>query len=536
MNLGLYGYGPPFDRTWIVVDFGLSFAGDNVPGVDLVFPDIGFLEEERGNIEGIFITHAHEDHFGALAALWPRLKVPVYATKFTANLLAAKLAGDPDAGLIPVEVVKAGSTIKAGPFEVEYVNVTHSIPESNALVIRTPLGTVVHSGDYRLDPTPTVGAPTDEARLRAVGDEGVLALISDSTNATREGGSFSEADVASEIADIIRHCDGRVAFTTFASNVGRVRSIALGAMAAGRHVVLSGRAFQRVAGVARECGMLEGLPPFLDEDAFERLPRDKVVVILTGSQGESRAALARVAQDRHPRISLVTGDTLVYSAWAIPGNERAVADIMNGLSELGVRIITRQERRVHVSGHPPRDEMQAMYGWLRPTVAIPVHGEALHLAAHAELARELGVETVLNVRNGAMSRLAPGPAEVIDHLETGRLYKDGAVIGDLEMIGAPNRRKLSFAGHVVVALVLDNRGDLLADPVIVAEGLPLFGKSGEEMADVLDEAVHGTLASLPRPRRRDREQVSQSVRRAIRAMVGEAWGKKPVCSVMTTIV
>ncbi|MHA1548084.1 MAG: ribonuclease J, partial [Alphaproteobacteria bacterium] len=304
MNLGLYGYGPPFDRTWIVVDFGLSFAGDNVPGVDLVFPDIGFLEEERGNIEGIFITHAHEDHFGALAALWPRLKVPVYATKFTANLLAAKLAGDPDAGLIPVEVVKAGSTIKAGPFEVEYVNVTHSIPESNALVIRTPLGNVVHSGDYRLDPTPTVGAPTDEARLRAVGDEGVLALISDSTNATREGGSFSEADVASEIADIIRHCDGRVAFTTFASNVGRVRSFALGALAAGRHVVLSGRAFQRVAGVARECGMLEGLPPFLDEDAFERLPRDKVVVILTGSQGESRAALARVAQDRHPRISL----------------------------------------------------------------------------------------------------------------------------------------------------------------------------------------------------------------------------------------
>ncbi len=536
MNLALYGYGPRFDRTWIAVDMGVAFPGMELPGVDLMFADIGFLEEERGNIAGIFVTHAHEDHYGALAALWPRLKVPVYATAFTADLLAAKLAGEPGAPRVPVEVVAPGHMIGAGPFTVEYVNVAHSIPESHALVIETPLGTVVHSGDYKLDPTPVLGDRTDEARLRAAGDAGVLALISDSTNAVRDGTGPSEAEVAAEIADIVAGCKRRVALTTFASNVGRLRSIALAAKAAGRQVVLSGRAFQRVVGVARELGMLDGVPRFLDEEAFDSLPAHKVAVVLTGSQGESRASLARVARDEHPRISLDRGDTLIYSAWAIPGNERPVIDIMNDLADRGVRIVTREDRVVHTSGHPRRDEMRTMYDWIRPQVAVPVHGEAVHLNAHADLARAAGVGTVLNLRNGAIARLAPAPAEVVDHIETGRWYKDGKVVGTAEETGVLARRRLSFAGHVVVSLVLDRRGDLAADPVIVAEGLPETMPDGVATEDLLEDIVIGVVEGLPRPRRRDGDQVAESVRRAVRGSVSELWGKKPVCTVVASII
>ena len=321
MNLALYGYGPRHNRTWIVVDFGVAFAHADLPGVDLVFPDIAWLEEHRTSIAGILITHAHEDHFGALIDLWPRLRLPVYATAFTAHLLAAKLASEPGSELAPINQVRAGDRVTLGPFEVEYINVAHSIPESNALAIRTPLGTVIHTGDWKLDDAPAVGAPTDAMRLMEIGTEGVLALICDSTNAVREGRSASEAEVARELTDIVRTAKGRVAFTTFASNVGRIKSIAAAAQAAGRQVVLSGRALRRSVDVATELGMLDWVAPFLDEEAFQHLPRERVVVILTGSQGEPRASLARVATGDHPRIELSAGDTLVFSARSIPGNE-----------------------------------------------------------------------------------------------------------------------------------------------------------------------------------------------------------------------
>lgn len=536
MNLGLYGFGPARARQWLAVDFGVSFAHLDLPGVDLVFPDISFIEERRANLAGIVITHAHEDHFGALIDLWPRLGVPVYATAFTAGLLAAKQASEPAAGVVPVTLVKPGQRIPIGPFEVEYINVAHSIPESNALAIRTPLGTIVHTGDWKLDDEPTVGAPTDAARLKEIGAEGVLALVCDSTNALREGRSASETEVGRELVNIVREARGRVAFTTFASNVGRIKSIAQAAMAAGREVVICGRALRRAIDVATELHMLDGMPPFLDEEAFQHLPPRKVVAILTGSQGEVRAALARVASGDHPRVELSAGDTLVFSARAIPGNELDINRIINGLAGRGVRVITDRDRLVHVSGHPRRDELREMYGWVKPRIAVPVHGEAMHLAAHAALARDLGVPSVLSIRNGVVVRLAPEPVARVEEIDVGRLYKDGRLIADLAGVGVAERRKLSFAGHVAVSLVTDSRGTQIADPDVALTGLPLRDAAGRPMEEAVLDAISGTYESLPRPKRRDPDVLAEAVRRAVRAAVNEAWGKKPVCTVFVAVV
>jgi ribonuclease J len=535
MNLGLYGYGPPRERTWLAVDFGVAFAHDDLPGVDLIFPDISFLEEEHTNLAGIVVTHAHEDHFGALIDLWPRLRVPVYATRFTASLLAAKIASEPGAERVPINLVKAGDRFKVGPFEVEYISVAHSIPESNALAIRTPLGTVVHTGDWKLDDAPVVGGTTDAARLTEIGREGVLALICDSTNAMRDGHSPSESEVAREIEAVIADAPGRVAFTTFASHVDRIRAIAIAAQRNRREVVAVGRAMRRVIDVATELGLLDGLPPFLDEDSYGYLPRDKVVLLLTGSQGEPRAALSRVAEDDHKNVALSPGDIVVFSSRAIPGNELAINRIINALTAAGVRVITDRERLIHVSGHPRRDELKQMYRWLNPKIAIPVHGEPMHLAAHARLARDLGVATVFTITDGDMVRLAPEPAKV-EGIDAGRLYKDGALIGDIEEIGVLERRRLSFSGMISVAIVLDHGGEVLIDPAVALTGLPKFDAAGRPLAETVMNAAVGTLDSLPRPRRRDPEVVREAVYRAIRAAVAEAWGKKPNCTVFVTVV
>jgi ribonuclease J len=536
MNLALYGYGPPLDRTWVAVDFGVSFAGLDLPGVDLIFPDISYLEEERPSLAGIVITHAHEDHFGALLDLWPRLRVPVFATPFAAGLLAAKRAGEPGAPAIPVTIVSPGKPFAVGPFEIEYVNVAHSIPESNALAIRTPLGTVVHSGDWKLDDTPVVGLPTDEKRFREIGAAGLLALVCDSTNALRDGRSPSESEVGTELMRLVEEAPYRIAFTTFASNVARIRSVALAAKAAGRNLVVVGRAMRRAIEVAAELGMLEGLPAFLGEDSYDHLPRNKVVLLLTGSQGEPRAALARVAEDDHPTVELAPGDTVVFSSRAIPGNEKDINLIINRLTRSGIRVITDRDRLVHVSGHPRRDELAAMYDWLRPAIAIPVHGEAMHLVAHADFARRQGVKTVLTVYNGDLVRLAPGKAGKIDSVESGRLYKDGNVVGELDGVGVVERRRLAFSGHVAVSLVLNAKGEMEADPDIELVGLPRADASGRPLDEAVLDAVHGTWESLPRPRRRDPEVVREAIRRAVRASVAAGWGKKPVCTVFVAVV
>lgn len=532
MNLALYGFGPRRARSWLIVDMGMTFAGPDAPGVDLVLPDIRFLEGEKANIKGLVLTHGHEDHVGAVLDLWPRLKCPIFTTRFTAGLLEAKRAGEPGApSELPITVLRSGEKVEIGPFEVEMVPVAHSIPDSHAVAIRTSVGLALHTGDWKLDPTPLAGLPTDEARLKALGDEGVRAIICDSTNATRDGVSPSEADVAASLKEIIGKAHHRVAFTTFSSNVGRIRGIADAARANGREVVVVGRALERVIAVAREQGILDGVPAFRSAEAFGYLPREKVVAILTGSQGEARAALRRIADDDHPEIALSPGDLVVFSSRTIPGNERVVNHIINALVRRGVEVMTDRDGLVHVSGHPRRGELERMYQLVRPQVSVPVHGEALHMHEHAKLAKSLGVPEVVTCYDGHVVRLAPGPAERVDDLPFGRLYKDGRLLIPESARAIPERRKLSYVGAVSVALAVDRQGVLAGDPSVEITGIPERGEGGIDMLDHVLDTVVATLDGLPKARRRDPEALAESMERSVRAAVNAVWGKKPVCHV-----
>jgi len=532
MNLGIYGLGNERRRKWLAVDFGMSIASEeHLPGVDLIYPDIRYLVEERRNLAGIVLTHAHEDHFGALLDLWPQLQVPVYATPFTAALLQAKREGEPGAPDIPVRVIPLGGRFSLPPFDIEYVSVAHSIPESNALIIRTPHGTVLHTGDWKLDPTPVLGPPTDEGKLRALGQEGVLAIVGDSTNAVRDGRSPSEVDVAKTLSELVASARGRVAVTTFASNVGRIRSAALAANAAGREVVVVGRALERVIQVARETGYLDGIGEFRGIDAYRSLPRDRVLALCTGSQGEPRAALARIAEAQHPSVTLDRGDRVIFSSRTIPGNEKEVGRVINGLVRQGIEVVTDRTHLVHVSGHPRRAEIEEMYGWVKPRIVIPVHGEALHLAEHAAIARALQISEVVVGENGDLIRLAPGPAGIIDEVPAARVYKDGRLLVEADARTVPDRRRLSFAGMVSIALAVTRKGELATDPEIDLIGIPQRTADGETMDDIAYDAVVDTFESLPRPRRGDPDAVAEAVRGAVRSAIASHWGKKPMCHV-----
>jgi ribonuclease J len=532
MNLSIYGLGDGYKRAWLAVDLGVSFATEeHLPGIDLIFPDIRYLVQERKNLVGLVLTHAHEDHYGALIDLWPKLKIPVYATPFTAALLAAKCANEPGAPEIPVTIVALGSRFKVGPFDIELVSMAHSIPESNALIIRTPCGTVLHTGDWKIDPTPILGDLTDEKKLRALGEEGCLALVGDSTNAVRDGRSPSEADVGKTIATLIKGARGRVAVTTFASNVARLRTVAEAAREAEREVIVVGRAMERIVQIARETGYLESVQPFRPADAYGYLPPNKVVALCTGSQGEARAALARISEDQHPEVTLSRGDMVIFSARTIPGNEKAVGRIINGLIDQGIEVITDRTHMVHVSGHPRRAELAELIGWVKPKVLIPVHGEALHLSEHAKLARSLGVPEVVQCRNGDLLRIAAGHTGIIDEVPSGRLYKDGQILVEADQRTVADRRRLSFAGSVSVAIAITDKGQLAADPEIDLIGIPERDRDGGLIEEAVYDAVEETMESLPRKRRGDPDAVAESVKRAVRAAIVQRWGKKPMCHV-----
>jgi ribonuclease J len=537
MNAGLYGIGPERARKWIMVDCGMGFAGEEgLPGIDLMFPDLTFIEERKKDLLGIFITHAHEDHIGAISELWPRLKVPVYATRFAKQLLETRRLSEPGAPKVDLREIKPGKRVTVGPFEIEFVPVAHSIPESNAVAIRTEFGLVLHTGDWKLDDTPVAGDTTSPEAFTALGDEGILALVCDSTNVLREGRSPSESEVSATLRRIIEESPHRVAVTTFASNVARIRAVAEAAQACGREVIAVGRAMDRVIDVARECGYLDGLPDFRGAESYGHIPRDKVVCLLTGSQGEPRAAMSRVSRDDHPAISLTAGDRVIFSSRAIPGNERDVGAIINDLIEAGIEVITDRTELVHVSGHPRREEMVAMYSWTRPKAVVPVHGEALHLDEHARFARSQGVETVVKARNGAVVRLAPGKPQVVEHVRAGRLYKDGNVLIDAKDRAIPERRKLSQTGIVSVAIAIDERGAVVGEPAVDIMGLPNRGRDGEPLLDTVVDTVNRTLSGLSRGKMKDSEAVENAVDRAVRSAVNEAWGKKPACHVQVVEV
>ena len=536
MNLYLYGYGPPDARKWLMVDCGITFPeGEFDPGIDVILPDVRFIEENRGDLVGILITHAHEDHIGAVIELWPRLKAPVYATPFTAGMLRAKLAEWGGDLQIPINVVQLDSRFKLGPFDVELVTLAHSIPEMSAVALRTPQGLVFHTGDFKFDATPVIGTPLDETRLKRLGEEGVQALIIDSTNAFREGASPSEQDVAKSLAEIIAKAKTRVAVTTFSSNVARIKAVAEAARAANRQVVVAGRALHRVIEVAVDTGYLPQGFRFLDQDQFKTLQRRDIVLLCTGSQGEQRAALARIAEEEHPEISFDKGDIVIFSSRTIPGNEKAVGRIQNNLARAGCDILTDNEALVHVSGHPRRDELRRMYSLLRPKVVVPMHGEARHLKAQAQLARDQGAETIFTVQDGEIVRLAPDPA-VIDDAPVARLFRDGRLLVPEADGPVRARRKLAAVGIVMVSLCLSRRGELMAEPLAELDGVPAETGDGEDMLDVVLDAVDGTWRSLPGPGRKSPDLVSEAVRRAVRSAVAQVWGKKPICKVLVNVI
>jgi ribonuclease J len=524
MNLNLYGYGPESRRQWIMIDLGVMFGGDDTPGIDVIMPDPGFIEEHRKNLLGIVLTHAHEDHIGAVGHLWSRLKAPLYATPFTAVLIRGKLE---EAGIldeVPLHIIPLGGELKLGPFELEFIDITHSIPEPNCIAIRTPLGTVLHTGDWKIDPNPVVGRKTDIEALRRIGEEGVLATICDSTNVFVPGRSGSEADVAASLEAVIAMCKGRVAVTAFASNVARMQSVIMAGHRAGRHVALVGRSMHKISRAAIETGYLKDIPSLIDEESAADLPPHKVLYLCTGSQGEARAALSRIAVGDHPHVSMGPGDAVIFSSRVIPGNERLIHQLQNDFAMRGVEVISSEDHDVHVSGHPARDELADMYSWLRPQIAVPVHGEERHLMEHVRLAKSLQIPEAIHAPNGSVVRLAPGPATIIDEAPHGRLHLDGTILTNDNDAALKERRSLAHAGYVAVTIILDPRDRPAADPVVICAGLP---------EDAVDAARQAASEIQDRMGRRfdDEKKAIEEVRRVVRRAVQDSWGKKPVVKV-----
>jgi len=526
MNLNVYGY----QDDWLIIDCGVTFGDDSQPGLEVVMPDPGFIAERRDRLLGIVATHAHEDHIGAIPYLWRQLRCPIWATPFTASFLRAKLAETGFADQVKINVVPLSGRFTIGPFDLELITLTHSIPEPNAVALRTPVGTVLHTGDWKFDPDPLIGSAADEAALRRLGDEGVLALVGDSTNALRPGTSGSEAELRRSLIDLIGRYDARVAVACFASNVARLETIARAAAAHGREIALVGRSLWRIDKAARENGYLTDLPRFLTEDEAGYIPRDRIVMICTGSQGEPRAALSRIARDDHPHVVLETGDVVIFSSRIIPGNEKSINRLQNALVRLGVEIVTEEDHFVHVSGHPARDELVRMYQMVRPQIAVPVHGEARHLIAHAELAGECQVQQPLVIQNGDMVRLAARGASIVDEVPVGRLASDGKGLLPVDGMALKERRRVTFNGSAVATLVLDRRGEPLAQPTISTIGV-VEPAEAEAAAPALRSAVERAIDELPVSLRRDDEAVRDAARRALRRVLNERFGKRPLVEI-----
>jgi ribonuclease J len=536
MNFNLYGFGPPDDRKWIVVDLGVTFGDQTTPGVEVILPDPEFMEQNADRLLGIVLTHAHEDHIGAVAHLWPRFKAPIYATPFTAFILREKLREADLLDEAEITIVPLGGTIELGPFQLELITLTHSIPEPNGLAIRTPLGTILHTGDWKIDPDPLLGGPTDIDAIRKLGDEGVLAMVCDSTNVFVDGHAGSEADVRKTLIPLIGSLKGRVAVACFASNVARMDSVIRAAEANGRRVCLVGRSMHRMAAAAKSVGLMTDIKPFIEDSEAKRLPAEGVLYLCTGSQGEPRAALSRIAEGTHPHVKLGANDSCLFSSRVIPGNDIPIRNLQNKLTERGVRLYTERDHPgIHVSGHPCRDELAQMYAWARPEIAVPTHGERRHLMEHAAFARDLQVPQQVTPRNGDMVRLAPGRAEVIDEVTAGRLYVDAGVVVSEHGDALRERRHAAYNGMLAVSVVLDERGRIVSGPQVRALGLPT--ESEGHLDEVLNDLADEAEAALKRIKGDELEQdelIEKAISRVVKKASQRIWGRRPV--VETTVL
>ncbi|MEM6902812.1 MAG: ribonuclease J [Pseudomonadota bacterium] len=527
MNLNLYAYGD----DWVMVDLGMGFADENLPGIDLILPDPSYIDKRRERLRGLVITHGHEDHIGAIPHLWARLRCPIYATPFTMTLIRRKLAEFGLLNDVELHDISPGKGFDVGPFACEFVPVAHSIPEACALVLGTPLGKVLHTGDWKIDPHPVASYETDEKRFRELGEEGVLAMVCDSTNAGSDAFVGSEGDLEPSFTKLFGELKGRIAVSCFSSNASRMISVSKAAKAHGREVALAGRSLWRIYEAARDLGYMDEIEPFINPEEAAYLPPDKVVLLCTGSQGEPRAALNRIANDDHPHIVLERGDTVIFSSRAIPGNEKSIGKIKNKLVQMGVRIITPDNTpdgiSVHVSGHGSRNDLTQMYQWVRPQIAVPVHGEHRNLTAHASLAKECQVADVVVPENGQVIRLSPTDTGLVGDIPHGVLAVDGNRVIEIDDGPIRERQKLMHNGVVNCVVVIDNRGDLVADPQINMVGVVEMVEE-DEVEDELIAAVEIAVADLSRNRRRNEDDVTEACRLAIRRGIKRLLDKKPV--------
>ncbi|OYX30062.1 MAG: MBL fold metallo-hydrolase [Caulobacterales bacterium 32-69-10] len=530
MNFNMYGYGPAHDRKWIIVDVGVTFGDQTTPGVEIIMPDITYAASQAKNIIGIVLTHAHEDHIGALGWLWPDLKAPLYATPFTAYLIREKLRDAGLEGQVPMTEVPLGGKLTLGPFEIGFITIAHSIPEPNGLSIKTPLGTILHTGDWKLDDTPITSGPADIAEIRRLGDEGVLAMVCDSTNVFVEGESGSEAGVRDALRDLIKPLKGKVAVACFASNVARVDSVVRAAEAADRRVCLVGRSMHRITGAAKSVGLLKDVQPFVSDSEAGYFPENSILYLCTGSQGEARAALSRIAEGTHAHVSLGEGDSCIFSSRVIPGNEIGIRNLQNKLADRGVRLYTdRDHPGIHVSGHPCRDELAQMYQWAKPQIAVPTHGERRHLLEHVAFARDLQIPQAIAPKNGDMVRLAPGRAEIVAEVQNGRLFLDGGVLTPENSEPLRERRHAAANGVLLVSVILDRKGKLVSSVAVRGIGLP--GDEDYPLADALDdlsEDAEGAIKKLSNEQRLDDNAVEAAVGRTLKKASQRIWERRPV--------
>ena len=521
MNVNLYGC----QGKWLMVDCGLTFSDPEFPGIDLILPDLEFIERRRKDLVGLVLTHGHEDHIGAIPYLAAELKVPIYATPFTAGLVAGKLEEEGLTGQVRLKIVELGKALDLAPFKVSFVPLAHSIPEANGLIIDTPHGRVFHTGDWKIDRTPVLAKPTSVEAMTRIGDEGVLALVSDSTNAFAETESGSEEDVVEGLLDTVGKARGRVLVTTFASNVARLDTIARVAEESGRRVAVAGRSIERMLKVAKATGYLGDFPEPVRYDEAMRLPKNELLIVATGGQGEPRAALGRIAVGNH-ELKLGDGDTVIFSSRQIPGNEDAVGRVMNQLSDLGVITVTDRQAHVHVSGHPGRPELAEMYKWIRPKMLIPVHGEARHLREQGRFGIANGIPLAIVQKNGDLIRLAPGKPKKLSEERVGRLVLDGDVILPADGTTMNERRKLAFQGLISVGIALDKRGTLLGEPTIRPVGVPVEADRDDFIRDAVESARRAIDPGLTE------ERLQENVRLAVRRVATLWTGKKPMVEVL----
>ncbi|MCP5382680.1 MAG: ribonuclease J [Kordiimonadaceae bacterium] len=530
MNLNLYSY----DNQWIMVDCGISFADDYLPGIDLIMPDVSFIDNIREDLLGLVLTHAHEDHIGAVVHLWPRFRCPIYVTPFSAIILRSKLAEEGLLDQVTIHEIAVSGTFNLGDFEIEYVTLTHSIPEPNALRITTPLGTIFHTGDWKLDPAPIIGDVSNIQRLKEIGDAGVLAIVCDSTNVFNEKSSGSETAVRESLLELLKDKPGAIFCTTFSSNVARVETLGHMARQTDRHLCLVGRSIKRNVAAARQCGYLHDFPEIMDEEDAAHLPRNKVLYVCTGCQGEARAALLRIAQDNSKHVHIAKNDTVVFSSKVIPGNELAISRIYNLLIEKSAEVITEKNAFVHVSGHPGQEELKQMYEWIRPEVVVPTHGERVHMMKQAEFASSLGYKKTIVPKNGSVVKLAPGPAEIINEVPAGRLALDGRILIRDDDLAIIERRRVLFNGALVVHAVLEMDGSLLAPLEITPIGLPDEGEN--KLEKFIDDKIHRALERAQKSHLVDDDIIKEIIRVSARKASKQYTGKEtgPVTTVNLT--